>query len=175
MEWEGVGRAHCLPELRRRHSGGTFNAADFNAAASAIGVDLPGLVGDWLNETALPGFMASRARVVRLTDDDQGRPRYETTLHVRNGEPVAGLVRLSHGRFSRSFSDPIRIPGNTAVEVGHGHASPPGGTSAGTLPGIEQTAGANRNSLRPKHRTMRIENRLSALGQVPGPPPSRGS
>ena len=127
---DGMGRrraAALLAELRRRHAGGAFNAADFNAAASAIGVDLSGLVGDWLNETALPGFMASRARVVRMTDDEQGRPRYETTLHVRNGEPVAGLVRLSHGRFSRSSSDPIRIPGNTAVEIGMVTPRPPEG------------------------------------------------
>lgn len=128
--FDGMGRSRTaafLAELRRRHAGGTFDAADFDAAASAIGVDLPGLVGDWLNETALPGFMTSRARVVRMADDEQGRPRYETTLHVRNGEPVAGLVRLSHGRFSRSFSDPIRIPGNTAVEVGMVTPRPPEG------------------------------------------------
>lgn len=126
--FDGMGRrrtAAFLAELRRRHAGGTFDAADFNAAASAIGVDLPGLIGDWLNEAALPGFMASRARAVRMADDEQGRPRYQTTLQVRNGEPVAGLVRLSHGRFSRSSSDPIRIPGNTAVEVGMVTPRPP--------------------------------------------------
>ena len=130
--FDGMGRSRTtalLAELRRRHAGGTFDAADFNAAATAIGVDLPGLVGDWLNETALPGFMASRARVIRLADDGQGRPRYETTLHVRNGEPVAGLVRLSHGRFSGSSSDPIRIPGNTAVEIGMVTPRPPEGLS----------------------------------------------
>ena len=128
--FDGMGRSRTaafLAELRRRHAGGAFDAADFNAAASAIGVDLPGLVGDWLNETALPGFMASGARVVRTVDDEQGRPRYETTFHVRNGEPVAGLVRLSHGRFSRSSSDPIRIPGDTAVEVGMVTPRPPEG------------------------------------------------
>lgn len=128
--FDGMGRsrtAALLAELRRRHAGGAFDAADFDAAASAIGVDLPGLVGDWLNETALPGFVASRARVVRMADDEQGRPRYETTLNVRNDEPVAGLVRLSHGRFSRSSSDPIRIPGNTAVEVGMVTPRPPEG------------------------------------------------
>ena len=119
--FDGLGRsrtAALLAELRRRHAGGAFDAADFNAAASAIGVDLPGLIGDWLNETALPGFIASRAKVVRMADDGQGRPRYETTLHIRNGEPAPGLVRLSHGRFARSFSDPIRIPADSAVEVG---------------------------------------------------------
>ena len=128
--FDGLGRsrtAALLAELRRRHAGSAFDAADFDAAASAIGIDLPGLIGDWLNETALPGFMASRARVVRMADDEQGRPRYETTFHVRNGEPVAGLVRLSHGQFSRSSSDPIRIPGDTAVEVGMVTPRPPEG------------------------------------------------
>ena len=126
--FDGMGRSRSaafLAELRRRHAGGTFDVADFNAAAAAIGVDLPGLIGDWLNEAALPGFMASNARVVRIADDGEGRPRHETRLHIRNGEPVPGLVRLSHGRFSRSFSDPIRIPGNSAVEVGMVTPRPP--------------------------------------------------
>jgi len=127
--FEGMGRSRSaafLAELRRRHAGGTFDARDFNAAASAVGVDLSGLIGDWLNETALPGFMASRARVVRIADDEDGRPRYETRFHVRNGEPVAGLVRFSHGQFLRQVhSDPIRIPGNKAVEVGLVTRRPP--------------------------------------------------
>ena len=127
--FDAIGRsptAAFLGELRRRHAGGTFDARDFNAAADAIGVDLPGLIGDWLNETALPGFMASRARVVRLADDEDGRPRYETRFHVRNGEPVPGLVRVAHGRFLlETRSDPIHIPGNTAVEVGMVTPRPP--------------------------------------------------
>lgn len=127
--FDALGRsptAAFLGELRRRHAGGTFDARDFNAAADAIGVDLPGLIGDWLHETALPGFMASRARVVRIADDEDGRPRYETRFHVRNGEPVPGLVRVSHGQsFRETSSDPIRIPGNTAVEVGMVTPRPP--------------------------------------------------
>ena len=127
--FERVGRSRSaafLAGLRRRHAGDTFDAADFNAAASAIGVDLPGLMGDWLNETALPGFITSRATVVRIADDGEGRPRYETRFHVRNGEPVPGLVRVSHGQFLReTSSDPIRIPGNTAVEVGMVTLRPP--------------------------------------------------
>ena len=120
------GTADFLAELRRGHAGSTFDARDFNAAADAIGVDLPGLIGDWLHETELPGFMASRARVVRIADDGDGRPRYETRFHVRNGEPVPGLVRVSHGRpFLETPGDPIRIAGNTAVEVGMVTPRPP--------------------------------------------------
>ena len=127
--FEGMGRSRTaafLAELRRRHAGGTFDNRDFNAAASAIGVDLPGLIGDWLNETALPGFITSRATVVRIADDAEGRPRYETRFHVKNGEPVPGLVRVSHRQFFWDApGDPIRIPGNAAVEVGIVTPRPP--------------------------------------------------
>lgn len=127
--YDALGRSRAaalLAELRGRHAGGTFDSRDFDAAARAIGVDLPALIGDWLNETALPGFMTSAAKAVRLADDEQGRPRYETRFHVRNGEPVPGLVRVRHGQFSGdALSDPIRIAGNTAVEVGIVTTRPP--------------------------------------------------
>ena len=127
--FEGMGRrgtADFLAELRRRHAGGTFDAQDFNRAATAVGINLYGLIGDWLNDTALPGFMASRAQVVRVADDARGQARYETRLHIRNDEPVDGLVRVSLGQFPwDARGDPIRIPGNTAVEVGMVTPQPP--------------------------------------------------
>jgi len=120
------GTASFLAELRQRHSGGTYDAHDFAAAANAAGIDLDGLIGDWMNEAALPGFVTSNATVVRVADDDQGRPRYETRVHVRNAEPVAGLVRLSQGVFPRSpRGEPFRVPGNTTVDVGMVGAAPP--------------------------------------------------
>ena len=125
---DGLGRekaAALLAELRRRHAGGTFTAEAFRAAAAASGADVTALLGDWLDDAAMPGFIASDVSVVRLKDDDLGKPRYQIRVVVQNGEPVPGLARV---RFSMRQSaaeevmwiagDPLRIPGNSAVEVG---------------------------------------------------------
>ena len=124
--------AALLAELRRHHVGGHFDWHDFNAAAQRIGVNLAALVGDWLHDEALPGFLASPATLVRLTDGPHGRPRYQTRLHIRNGEGTPGLLRLGYAldkrdvrRGNRRNSDPIRIDGHAAVEVGLVTAQPP--------------------------------------------------
>ena len=125
---DGFGRekaAAVLAEVRRRHVGGNFAAQDFAAAAAAVGADLDALLGDWLHDSALPGFVVSPVRIDRLADDDQGQPRYQIGVHVRNDEPVPGLVRLSYsdwqGKDIGVISDatpPVRVAGNTSVELG---------------------------------------------------------
>lgn len=123
---DGIGREKTgalLAELRRRHRGGNYTLADFNAAGEAIGVDLPGLLGDWLHDTALPGYLVSPVRVARLADDEQGEPRYQITVDVRNDEPVPGLVRLRYAEdtdagFLFDSTAPTRIPARSAVELG---------------------------------------------------------
>lgn len=125
---DGLGRetaAALLAEVRRRHAGGNFTAQDFRAAATAVGVDLDALLGDWLHDSALPGFLTSTVRIDRLADDDQGQPRYQISVHVRNDEPVPGLVRLSYGEWQGEeagwISDatpPVRVAGETSVELG---------------------------------------------------------
>lgn len=125
---DGLGRegaAALLAELRRRHVGGSFTAQDFRDAAAASGADVTALLGDWLDDAAMPGFIASDLSVVRLRDDELGKPRYQIRVVVQNGEPAPGLARV---RFSTRQSaeeeanwiagDPLRIPGNSAVEVG---------------------------------------------------------
>ena len=125
----GLGRertAALLAELRQRHTGGGYDAEDFFQAAIAAGADLEPLVGDWLNEAGLPGFLASRARVARVADDARGEPRYEVRVHVHNGESTPGLVRLNQSFFpAAEGSERARIPGNTTVEIGMVSAEPP--------------------------------------------------
>lgn len=121
---DGLGRdvtARFVATLRERYQGNSFTARDFDRVAADIGVDLPAIVGDWLNDASLPGFIASAVETERLPDDDQGEPRYQLGVSVFNGEGVPGLFRLRYrlGDSRRiGESDPVRVPGHTATEVG---------------------------------------------------------
>ena len=113
-----------LAELRRRHLGGHYDLAAFYAAAREVGADLEALLGDWQNDAALPGFLASTATFVRLPETGQGTPLFQTRVHIRNDEPAPGLVRLRYvtrgGRVrgqGAEFTEPVRVTGNSSVEV----------------------------------------------------------
>ena len=119
-----------LGELRRR---GSYDVDGFYEAAYLAGVDLRPLLGDWLNDAGLPGFVASPARTTRLPDTARGEPRFETRVHVRNDEPVPGLVRLRYatarGRRGKApgamSSEPVRVAGHSSMEISLVTASPP--------------------------------------------------
>ncbi|MDE0422864.1 MAG: hypothetical protein OXK76_18510 [Gammaproteobacteria bacterium] len=126
---EGV--ADLLAALRRRSPGAGIVAQDLSRAGVEAGMDLDGLLGDWLNATAMPAFRASPVEAFRIADDDDGTPRYQALVNVRNEEPVPGLVRftaVSRNTASDnrvwSSSDPFPVPGESAIEVGLITSSP---------------------------------------------------
>ena len=131
---DGAGRertAAMIANLVRDHAGTTFDADDLDRAAGEAGIDLAGLVGDFLHDTDLPGFVVSSADLVRLADDDRGAPRYETRLSVHNGEPTPGLFRLRYAVRSDAgprwdSSEPVLVPGLASVEFGLVTSTPPG-------------------------------------------------
>lgn len=111
------GTAALLAELRRRHAGRPFTVGDFMTAAEQAQAGLGEVVDEWMHQTGLPGFLASPAEIVRLEDDETGQPRYQVTVHVYNGEPVDGWLQLA--RYDMwGEGEPIRVPGNSAVEIG---------------------------------------------------------
>lgn len=122
----GWGVADMVSALRARFAGRTFTADEFNAAAASAGTPIGGLLGDWIHETSLPGFVASPLTVVRLTDTREGAPRYQTRVHVHNGEPGGGLLRLrymvrdgtSSTGIRNHWSDPLRVGPHESVEIG---------------------------------------------------------
>lgn len=123
--FDALGRertAAVLSELRRR---GGYDVDGFYDAAELAGADLRGLLGDWLNDAGMPGFVASSAVMSRLPDTARGQPRFVTRVRVRNGEPVPGLVRLRYttARWQKSkgsgtmLSEPVRVPGHSSMEI----------------------------------------------------------
>ncbi len=132
---DGLGRertAELLAELLARYRGRHFDAPDLNRVAENLEIDLEAILGDWLHETALPGFLASPVEIVRLADDDRGQPRYQTRFHVLNDEPAPGLLRVrwltseGEGKEPRTHeSEPYRLPGGESLEIGLSSSSPP--------------------------------------------------
>ena len=122
---DGLGRkqsadliAGLLDEFRGQH----FEIADLYRIAEGLETDLEVLLGDWLHDAALPGFLVSEVEVARLRDFE-GNPQYQARVWVRNDEDTPGLVQL---RYQWGSSDdpiwdvtgPKRIPPNSSVEVG---------------------------------------------------------
>ena len=120
--------ASLLVALREGFAAG-FSAEDLARASREADMDVSALLGDWLGATTMPGFRASTVEAFRIHDTAAGEPRYQVLLDIRNSEPAPGLVRLTYasrpgsGRWVNS--DPIPIPGDSAVHIGEVVAQPP--------------------------------------------------
>ncbi|MDE0443120.1 MAG: hypothetical protein OXL38_13495 [Gammaproteobacteria bacterium] len=124
--------AEFLALMRSRHGCGTFELEDLMAAMADTDPAMSPYIEHFMRQSALPGFLASDLRVVRLADNESSRPRYQLSVHVRNDEPVPGVAgisfRSSDARATRmafergGFS---HVPGNTSLELGVVTRSPP--------------------------------------------------
>ena len=113
-----------LSTLRSENRGETFDREDILSAAEAVEEDLETWMDTWLEQTDLPGFVVGDVRVHRVRDADDGTPRYQSLVTLRNEETVPGLVKLEYrkgsgiARTDRGASDPVRVAGSSAVEIG---------------------------------------------------------
>ena len=115
-----------LAGMRDGFAGRTYRAEDFEAIGSAVGASAESILGDWLHSKGAPGFLASPVKVVRLEDDDVGGRRYQTRVHVRNDESMAGAVFLGVDRQAwMERTDAFPVPGHTSVELGMVTPEPP--------------------------------------------------
>ena len=55
-----------LSSLIERYRGKHFEATEFHALADELELELVPLLGDWLHDTALPGFLVSPVEIVRV-------------------------------------------------------------------------------------------------------------
>ncbi|MGD9162009.1 MAG: hypothetical protein PVG39_26595, partial [Desulfobacteraceae bacterium] len=122
--------AQLLSSIRKSHKGGTFSFDDMKDQGRALGVNFEELFGDWLGSTSLPGFICSKAEVYRLPDSENGMPRYQLLITVRNDEPVPGAFRFQYRvgdgeKHEWSKSDPIRIDGKQTIRFGMVLFQPP--------------------------------------------------
>ena len=116
----GTGIAEFLATMRERHGGRTFTLADFIAGLAEVDPALASTIEHCMRENSLPGFLLSDARVFRLPDDENGTPRYQAAIHVRNDEPVPGVAGFGmRNRFgSEQWGEFVNVPANTTLEFG---------------------------------------------------------
>ena len=118
--------------MRERHGGGTFTVDEFIAAMSEVDPAMAPYISHFLRETELPGFRISNVRAVRLADDENGGPRYQVAVHVRNDQPVPGVAGLG-ARETRpdgfggmfQWGQFVHVPGDTTLELGLVIQTPP--------------------------------------------------
>lgn len=114
-----------LSELVERYRGGHYTKEDFFQTALDVGLDFNRLVGDWLDSENLPGFIAGSPKTERLRDTPDGDSVYQTSFILRNDEPVPGNVNISYssprgsqeGGTRQGTLDPIRVEGNTSLQI----------------------------------------------------------
>ena len=149
----GLGRDRAgalLAELRRQHIGEHFDEGDFRSAAAAVGGDIRGLVGDWLNDAAIPAFAVSTATVTPVECD--GGSRHHVRLHVHNAGRAPGVARIRHAP-ATEHGAPFVVGAEQAVEVAFTAAARP------TQLGLEPYFAHNRRSVAiAKHEGVRDDS-----------------
>ena len=91
---------------------------------------LPPLIEHFLDAAALPGLLASSLRAARIRGDENGQPRYQLRVDVRNDEPAAGVAALSwrtetEGASQWHVGTHAVVPGRTSIEIGATSPLPP--------------------------------------------------
>ena len=122
LGWDATAR--LVAELLDRHAGGTFDLEDLLHLGRELGTEIPSVAVDWLTHPGLPGFLVSEVTVVRIADDDAGKPRYRLSVHVRNDEEAPGLAGFVFAQ-PYAYADPVQVPGKSAVEIARVFATPP--------------------------------------------------
>ena len=119
-----------LALMRRRHAGASFGKDDFIDAMDAVEPTLSPLIEHFFERAALPGFVASAVRTARIGDDENGQPRYQLLVDVRNGEPAPGVAALrwrTQVDGSSRWHDGTHaiVSGRESVEIGATSPAPP--------------------------------------------------
>ena len=83
-----------LKDVLTSGAGRTYSYEELISRAVAHEVIIDPFLTDWLRTSALPAYAASDYTTFRIADDKRGDLRFQTSVAVRNTQPVGGFVRL---------------------------------------------------------------------------------
>ena len=111
-----------IAEMQQDFRGRHYTFDELKEYAREHNIIVEPFLTDWIANGRAPGVVASGATTIRIADDDNGQPQYQTSLNVRNLESTAGLVSFTDRTYIegnprwRRFNTTV-IPNNSAVTV----------------------------------------------------------
>lgn len=92
-----------LKALQDIFRGRTYTLEELKTHAEDHEISIEPFITEWIQSGQPPGFIASNATVFRILDDENGQPRYQTSVDIRNTEPTAGVVSLSDSSWGSTW------------------------------------------------------------------------
>jgi ABC-type transport system involved in multi-copper enzyme maturation permease subunit len=161
-----------LASIRQSHKGNSFRLNDVLEAGKMLGVDITGILADRLNSTNLPGFICEKAKIYRVTDSEDGSPRYQMLFTIRNDETAPGFFRLAYeytgegGKTDNIKSDPIGLQGKSTIQFGTIVSRPP--ASAFLEPYLSLNRGSFEIQLnRPDEEKIEVAKAIEGIEGLP--------
>lgn len=146
-----------LAEVRDTFAGETFTYEQLLDLAKKHDLVVDPFLTEWITSTELPGYVFSTGTQVQIADDDQGNPQFQSTVEIRNVQPVAGYIQLLYsGPTGFEQSPGIIMDAMTAKRINLVTTIPLDRFSL--LTGLSLNRGSNEISLRmesePEHRDI---------------------
>ncbi|MCY4657412.1 MAG: hypothetical protein OXC80_11445 [Gammaproteobacteria bacterium] len=120
---DGLGKEEAgeiVSHLIKQHQGTSYTYDDLRQISADLEIPIDQVVGDWLNDIKLPGYLVSSGSIVRVSDDASNQPRYQTSFHLHNGEDVPGVVTAWYTTGSQevnSQTNAITIPPESSIRI----------------------------------------------------------
>ena len=109
-----------LSSVRSSYQGKSYTLKELVAHAEAAELETHPYLDVWLSESELPGYLVSALSHRKLSDDEEGKPRYETSFFVFNPSNTTGVFWTAY-RPDRNRNWPqtptVAVEGKSTVRI----------------------------------------------------------
>ncbi|MDE0093837.1 MAG: hypothetical protein OXO49_04940 [Gammaproteobacteria bacterium] len=81
-----------IAEMQEDFRGRTYTFEELKQHAEQHEVLIEPFLTEWIESGNAPGYITSDATTIRIADDENNQPRYQTSVHLCNEEPTSGVV-----------------------------------------------------------------------------------
>lgn len=151
-----------LADVRNTYSGTTFTYKEMLELAAQHDLIVDPFLTDWISSKELPGYVYSSGTQVQIDDDEQGNARFQSTVEVRNVQPVAGYIQfLYRDRTAFDRSPGVLIEANSSKRINIVTSNRV--ESLNLLPGLSLNRGSRDISIRLNIETEQLDEQPAPL------------